>query len=378
MRNPFQYGNVVRDEAFCNRRRELRDLKRAAENAERLFVYSERRLGKTSLVRRVLRSLPKRRHVGVYVDLWPTDSTVSFATATAKALAEANASTPKKMLEAARSLFSTLVPTVSLDDGGRPKLSLEPAAQREPKRELAEVLAAPAGIAKATGRRVTVVFDECQRILEYADDLVERSLRSVIQHQEDVAYLFLGSRKHLVRKMFLDESRPLYRSAGHYPLHPIATEHWIPFVGERFREGRRGIGDEEIGRICDLTQGHPFYTQHLCHALFEICEAGATADAAMIDEALRILLERESFAYTTLWESLLANQRRVLTGLALESGDVQPFSADFTRRYGLRSASNAQRAIEGLQDRDVIEQEEKTWVITDRFLRLWIQRVQDR
>src|SRR6266566_2684023 len=51
MRNPFEYGGVVSGEAFCNRQKELADLRRAMENAEKLFVFSERRYGKTSLVR---------------------------------------------------------------------------------------------------------------------------------------------------------------------------------------------------------------------------------------------------------------------------------------------------------------------------------------
>jgi hypothetical protein len=316
--------------------------------------------------------------VAVYVDLWPTDSAASFATTAARALTEAYATTPQKLLETAKTLFSALVPSVTLDDAGNPKLSLELAARAAPERELREVLEAPAEIARRSGRRVTVVFDECQRILEYETDLVERTLRSVTQHQEEVAYLFLGSRKHLIQTMFLDESRPLYRSAGHYPLRAIDEKHWIPFVRKRFADGERTIDDVRIGEICDRTQGHPFYTQHLCHALWEICPAGGAVDEGMVDAALEILLERESFAYTTLWESLSKNQRRFLTGLALEPADVQPFSADFTRRYGLRSASNAQRAVEGLLERDVIDREESAYVITDRFLRLWIRRAQRR
>ena len=42
MRNPFEYGGVVSGEAFCNREKELGDLLRAIENAEKLFVVSER------------------------------------------------------------------------------------------------------------------------------------------------------------------------------------------------------------------------------------------------------------------------------------------------------------------------------------------------
>lgn len=50
MKNPFEYGGVVSGEAFCNRETEIGDLLRAIENADKLFVLSERRYGKTSLV----------------------------------------------------------------------------------------------------------------------------------------------------------------------------------------------------------------------------------------------------------------------------------------------------------------------------------------
>ena len=49
------------------------------------------------------------------------------------------------------------------------------------------------------------------------------------------------------------------------------------------------------------------------------------------------------------------NQRRFLKGLAAESEDVQLFGADFLRRYGLRSPSNAERVVKVLLDRDIID-----------------------
>lgn len=83
MSNPFEYGVAVTGASFCNRVQELTDLARAMENSERLFLYSERRLGKTSLVLRVLKSLDREQFVAAYVDLWATDNELSFATATA-------------------------------------------------------------------------------------------------------------------------------------------------------------------------------------------------------------------------------------------------------------------------------------------------------
>jgi hypothetical protein len=73
---------------------------------------------------------------------------------------------------------------------------------------------------------------------------------------------------------------------------------------------------------------------------------------------------------------LTAHQRRFLTGLALETEGAKPFSSAFTRRYGLRSASNAQRASQSLLEKDLIDPENGSFVIVDRFLRLWIRDLQ--
>jgi len=275
MKNPFEYGGVVGGPAFCNRKKELADLLRAMENSEKLFLYSERRLGKTSLIRHALSNLPKESHVSAYIDLWPTDGEVSFITTAAKAITESMSTNADQLLDTAKKLFTRLIPSVTVDDEGKPKVTFGMSMEKAPEPEIEEVLAAPAKIAAQGKRKVVVVFDEVQRILEYEDDRVERHLRSIIQSQEAVAYIFLGSRKHLIQQMFLGKSRPLYRSAGHYPLGPIDTKDWVPFVAEKFRAAEKQISDETIIDVCQLTEGHPFYTQHLCHVLWEKCDVGS-------------------------------------------------------------------------------------------------------
>ncbi len=374
MTNPFRYGGVVDKTSFCNRRQELHDLLRAALNGERFFLHSERRLGKTSLVRQMLRSLPRDKCLGVYVDLWPTEGEESFATVTAKAISESMATKADKMLEAARKFFGGLAPALTVDPQGNPQLTFSSRGSRWTPADLRDVLAAPEAIARRRHRRVVIVFDEFQRILEYGSDVVERTLRSAIQEQQHVSYLFLGSRKHLIQRMFLDQSRPLYKSGTHYPLGPIDTKHWVPFIRSRFRKSDRAIGSEVVRRICDATGGHPFYTQHLCHVVWELTPPGKQAEVGAIDQAIDLLLERETYAYTALWESFALNQRRFLAGLAAEAPRVAPFSSDFVQRYRLRSASNAQRAAEALLGRDVIDRDDGSYLISDRFFRIWIRR----
>jgi hypothetical protein len=373
MKNPFEYGGVVGGAAFCNRESETRDIIRAIENADKLFIFSERRYGKTSLVRAALAKVPRKGHLSAYVDLWPTDDEASFVTAVAKAITESMSGSAQKLLETAKRLFASLSPSVTLDEEGKPSLNfgLDKQAKIEPVFD--EVLKTPAHLAANENVRVTIVFDEFQQILEYASDRVERKLRSVIQNQRNVGYLFLGSRKHLIERMVLDESRPLYRAGGHYPLGTISEQDWQPFIRKHFAEWNKRISDDHIHEICESCQGHPFYTQHLCHLLWEMCDPKREVTHAMLRGAVKILLDRESYAYTTLWESLTLSQRRFLKGLAAEPAKTKVYSSEFLGRYGVGSASNAQRAVESLLAKDVIDRDESYFLISDRFFRLWIK-----
>ena len=376
MKNPFEYGGVVSGDAFCNREKEIDDLIRAMENAEKFFVFSKRRYGKTSLVRAALNKLPRKDYLCAYVDLWPTDSEATFVTAVAKAITESMSTSVDKVLVTARKFFGSLTPSVTIDEEGKPTLTFGLGRHGRIGPVLEEVLETPAKITTKTGPRVVLVFDEFQQILEYGNDHVERKLRSVVQNHRLVSYLFLGSRKHLIQKMVLDRNRPLYRAGGHYPLGPIAEKHWQPCIRRRFADAGKVINSQHIHEICELTQGHPFYTQHLCHALWELTEPKTEVNGVRLQAAVKLLLDRESYAYTTLWESLTLSQKRFLKGLAAEASGVKVFAGEFVGRHGLSSASNAQRAVQTLLAKDIIDRDNGSFLVTDRFFRLWIRTAQ--
>lgn len=375
MENPFSYGGVVGNGDFCNRKQELVDLTELMKSSGRCFVYGERRMGKTSLIFQATGKLPKKDFISVYVDLWPTDGTASFAVATAKAITTAAETKASRLLELGKSLFGRLRPAVTMDDEGKPAIEFGFDGRSASKADLVEILNGPQELAKRTKKQVVVVFDEFQQIAAYEDDLIERQLRTAIQHHKNVSYFFLGSRKHLLQAMFLDQARPLYRSASHYPIGPIHTEHWLTFIATRFTKANKKFPRAIIRKVCELTEGHPFYTQHLCHVLWSM--ADVDVDEELVERAVNEVLRRESHAYVTLWESLTRNERRFLRGLAASDQPPKPFSADFTRAFGLRSASNAQRAADSLQKKDVVDREQSSFVIVDRFFRSWIRALGD-
>lgn len=84
-------------------------------------------------------------------------------------------------------------------------------------------------------------------------------------------------------------------------------------------------------------------------------------------------MERESYAYTALWESFAVNQRRFLSGLVQVPRGVQVFGSVFVNSNNLKSASSVQRVVENLLDRDIVDREEGAYFIADRFFHLWVE-----
>ena len=374
MKNPFEFGGLVSEESFCNRKQELADLQVHMKNGTNLFLYGERRTGKTSLAKIALSRLPKKQYLTVYVDLWPTEDEISFSAVYAKALAEAFNSKLDDMLGWAKKSFPALAPTITINDQGQPVFSVGISAHKTQHATLKTVLDAPHTESIKKKLDVVVVFDEFQQILLYENDYVVRQLRSSIQEHRNVSYIFLGSRKHLIQAMLNDKKQPLYGSGAHYLLGPISTKHWIPFVTEKFSQTGKQISSDVIANICKQTGEHPFYTQHLCNLVWELVQDGGTATPTTPAQAVELLMERQRYVYETLWESTTHKQKKLLEGIAFEPA-AQIYSQEFINEYGLGRASTAQAALKKLLERDLVDHECDSYFITDRFFRLWIRRI---
>jgi uncharacterized protein len=104
-----------------------------------------------------------------------------------------------------------------------------------------------------------------------------------------------------------------------------------------------------------------------------LCEPGKEVKEDDIRKGVQVVLAREASAYTALWESLTINQRRFLRGLAVEDHHVSPYSSNFLQKNGLGHPSSIQRLSSALLKRDVIDRKARSFIISDRFLRIWIR-----
>ena len=76
-----------------------------------------------------------------------------------------------------------------------------------------------------------------------------------------------------------------------------------------------------IDTIINVTSCHPYYTQALCHEIFNVCLSKNKKDIVTmknVDTARDKCIQSQSYAYTTIWDSLSGRQKSVVIALSSE------------------------------------------------------------
>ena len=92
MENPFKYGCVVSGDHFCARDRAESELSGFIRAGQNVFVQGERRMGKTSLVRKAVFGIRGERLV--YIDLYCIGMQADLCRRIAEGIGRASASMP--------------------------------------------------------------------------------------------------------------------------------------------------------------------------------------------------------------------------------------------------------------------------------------------
>jgi hypothetical protein len=345
-------------------------------NGQDVLVYAPRRYGKSSLVWTAAHLAVAEGVLVGYCDVVRATTKEKLAAAIADTIHRDIASTMGQALDRAADLFRDLRirPTFEFDQHGSVSFSFRVSTRKADIEETLEGLLEMLGrLAADRGRRVVMIFDEFQEIVEI-DRHLPRLLRSVFQAQPDVGHVYLGSRRHLVDAIFNDESQPFWRSAKKLPLGPIPREEFATFIRWRFEETDKAIDDEAVSQLLEITDGHPYATQELAYELWQIVPIGFAAHLSNVDAALDAVLRAEDSDFEALWESAPGVQRRVLAALADEPTS-SPYSETFRRTHDLPAPSTVQSAIGALVKKELVSRaDDGTFRIVEPFLADWIRR----
>ncbi|MBI1871133.1 MAG: ATP-binding protein [Chlamydiae bacterium] len=373
MKNPFVYGEEVHGDAFWNRTTDIQELARDIHNGQNVIIFSARRYGKTSLIKTVLERVRKEGVLTVYADLYPAITKEKFIEIYARAVSRSLGKPTQKILNIVKRLFPKLIPKIVIRGEGDAEFEFDYEPRNVFRTSLSDLLQSVHKRAKEEKKAACVVFDEFQEIVNYADDEVEKEMRTIFQSHRNVSYIFLGSKKHLFGKLFQDPNRPFYKSGKHMPLGRLATEEVIKHVREKFSLSGVSLPKEVLSLIAQRGEGHPYYTQLLCHILWDECLEKKLITPKDVENALNKMLKREGEVYETVLNALTQKQKQLLVALALEP-QVKVYSDPFLDKYHLGSSSSIQKALQILIRKDLLDRENDQFVFQDSFFALWLQK----
>ena len=373
--NPFRFGALARDDAFTDRDDEIRELSSDGRNGQDVVIFAPRRYGKTSLIDRVAQKLvtSKDKILVGQINLMKTPTKERLAAKLAAVVYEDFASVKGKLVERAR-IFAGLrvAPQINVDpeDGsvafsfgvGHAPEDIDATIER-----LFELIAVQAA---DRGRRAVLVLDEFQEIVSIDEGLL-KLMRSVFQEQPDVGHIYLGSKRHMMERIFNDENEPYWRSAKHLELGPIPTDAFASFIVDRFAATDRRVATEVVERILATTHGHPYATQQLCYFLWEETPLDKEADDGCYTTALEKVLRSEHTHFSSIWDKAATAQRALLQALAHQPG--HPLTAAYRTRHQLPSVATMQTAIKALERAELVGRERGSVWISEPFLAEWIK-----
>lgn len=362
--NPYIAGSPVtgiemfygRDDVFAFIQRNLIGRHRDSP----ILLYGQRRTGKTSVLYQLHRQLG-RDYRCIFIDLHGLDLTgmgnflLDIASSISRSLQREHQLTvpvpdDKTFLASPRSVFETVFLEAVWSALGQDHLVL----MMDEMVRLEEEIKA--------GRIEREVFDYLRHLMQhYAQLNFIFSLGSSLEDmRKDYAYLFSVSLYH--RISFLE---------------PAAAQ---DLIIEPVREHYQ-VAPEAVTKILRTTSGHPYYTQLICHCLFDRWSRSPkpVMTKADVEAVLADAIELGSPNLTYVWEDSTPEEQAVMAGMAAAmDGEARAVTLDDARRSWqavdvVLPAREGARALHSLTSREVVAGNQAHSFTVD-LQRLWLEQ----
>lgn len=369
MYKPFVYGTSVSGDNFTDRVEETSRIKKNFKAGINTILISPRRIGKTSLVKKVISEMDGLEPVIVFMDVYDCRSPHDFYLRYSQSILKALSSTAERLMENAKEFLGRLAPRISVSPDLASEYSLSIGVN--PKDiDPEEVLNLPERIAEKKGLHIVVCIDEFQQIGEFADSLTfQKRIRGIWQHQQRTSYCLFGSKKHMMEKIFHSKRMPFYMFGDTIYLGTIPEPDWISYICSRFDKSGIIISKEHAEEICRKVECYSSYVQQFAWNV--MVNAGSMVTDADIKNGMEYLVSQNEPLYISKIENLSSYQLNFLRAIC--AGVNSGFTSEsILKRWNLGSKSNVSRIRASLIEKEIVEKRAGKLYISDPVLRCWL------
>lgn len=372
MEKPFIYGMSVEGNNFTDREKERNRLKKDFENGVNVILISPRRMGKTSLVKKVRSEITNPNIKVVMMDIYDCRSDYDFYNRFASSIIKETSGRMELVMDNIKKFLVRLSPKISFSPEPMSEYSLALGITPE-NYSPEEILNLPETIAKEKNMHIVICIDEFQQIGEMPDTLsLQKKMRGVWQHHTNVSYCLYGSKKHLMTNLFHNKRMPFYQFGETNELSVIETEDWVPFIKQKFADSNLSISDDYATRICDYVGNHSSYVQQLAWNV--MVETSKEVDETSFANGCTALLAQCNSYFLEQIKGLTSYQMNFIRLLC--SGVTKDFCSKKSQElFLLGTKSNLSRIKSALTEKEIVEENpDGSFRLSDLVFQKWFTR----
>jgi hypothetical protein len=371
--NPFIItADYYGPEYFCDRQAETEALESNIANGRNTVLISSRRMGKSGLIAHVFnRAFVKSNFKTFSIDLYPTSSLAELILLLAKEITGPLKSKGQSLLESFLGIVKSLRPGFKVDPvTGQFVFDLSLGEIVKPVDSLKEIFQYLEG----SEVPCLVSMDEFQQIAEYPDNNVLELLRTYVQKCKHTWFIFAGSDRRMMEKLFNNPSEPFYMSCSPLYLDAIQYENYLAFARHHFEAAGKSLQEESFKQVYELFDGHTWYVQRLMNELYAWTKPGEVADAQMASDALTFVIKTYARTFQEQMSSYPEAQKQLLIAIAKDGQAQQVTSVAFCKKHSMKSPSTVQSALRVLHDKGIVRKDGNSYSVTNRLLGIWLAK----
>lgn len=352
MENPFQYGVLVDNEYFTDRVDELKEVQLSLNSANHLILISPRRFGKSSLVAKVVKASGRPC---VSLNMQNVLSVEDFSS---KILREIFRLYPMERIRHLMSHFR-IIPTISTNPVTNViDVSFQPVVNHLVLLEDAMALLEKVSI---EGKKLIVVFDEFQEILNIRKGL-DKQLRSIMQEQQNLNYILLGSQESMMTEIFERKKSPFYHFGKLMRLDKIPYDDFRNYISSRLPLEDKANLNAIVEEILSFTNLHPYYTQQLSAEVWDMLTHDNPTDG-VVTASIRKILRTHDLDYERLWLNFNRTDRSIMLNLSKRVNPMQNRQMATSTSYSAIKRLMKSGYIIRVNDYEIEDPFFKEWII---------------
>ena len=350
-RQLFPLGKAYGD-AFCNRVLETQKLIGNIESGKHTFLFAPRRYGKSSLCEKAFEKITIS-HLILDFHLAVTGKDAErILVKGINDLIWQSIGSIEKLSHVVKQYAKRLKPKLGIGSEHF-RLELEIVDQNNIYENISEAFLILEKLLKEKNKNAVLLLDEFQEIGMMDEGRgIEGAIRHVAQETQYLALIFSGSSPHLMKNMFEDERRPLYKLCRKLVLERMHASDYQTHLNKASEMmWHCPLSDIVFQKIMTLTECHPYYVNYLCDELWSQCQSCPTKDEVI--EAWHRTVDEERSDLLKDFFTLSDNQRRVMIYLANEGGS-NIYAMDAAKIMDM-PVSSISRAMATLIEKDFVE-----------------------